>query len=471
MQTSSVPCRFALLVLLMIASCTELVSHSVAEDAIDIGSRRELFVDDYLLAEMSDAVTLKVHQPTPGEVALVTDMPWEGNTCAYYTVFRDGDLYRMYYRGAHWDTEKKRAAHPEVTCYAESKDGLHWTKPKLGLYEWNGSKENNIVWTGIGTHCFVPFRDANPACPADARYKAIAAGRPQGKKGLYVFKSPDGIHWSLMQDHPCITEGAFDSQNLAFWDPHTKQYVDYHRTFDQGVRAIMTCTSPDFIHWTKPKLLRYPKAPTQHLYTNAIRPYFRAPHLRIGFPTRYLPKEQNVEPLFMSSRDGLTFRRFNEPVIPQSAPQDRSGNRSNYMANGLVSLPDNPKQLAVYGSEAYYEGPDSRLRQFLYRVDGFVSLHADDASGELVTKPIVFAGDQLELNVVANQGRVRVEIRDADNQVVEGFGLQDCQPIDVDSIAHQVRWRGNRSLGALAGKPVRIRFQLQQADLYSLRFQ
>lgn len=470
MQPSPARSPHLLLPLLLLLWGAFVTSHSAAVEAVDIGSRRELLVDDFLIDEISDALTLKVHQPEPGEVALVTDKPWEGNTCAYYTIFRDGAIYRMYYRGSHWDTAKKRAAHPEVTCYAESKDGLHWTRPKLGLYEWDGSKDNNIVWMGLGTHCFVPFKDANPQCAADARYKAIARGRPQGKKGLYVFKSPDAIHWSLIQDSPCITEGAFDSQNLAFWDAHTGQYVDYHRTFDKGIRSIMTCTSKDFVHWTKPVLLRYPDTPKQHLYTNAIRPYFRAPHMRIGFPTRYLPKDENVEPLFMSSRDGVTFRRFNEPVIPQSAPEDRSGNRSNYMANGLVTVPDNPKQLAVYGTEAYYQGPDSRLRQFRYRLDGFASLHAGEQSGEIVTKPVIFTGNQLTLNVAAARGRVRVEILDAARQVVDGFQLNACQPIEVDEIAQVVRWRGNQSLATLAGKPVRLRIRLQQADLYSLRF-
>lgn len=114
---------------------------------------------------------------------LVTDKPWEDNTSAYYTIFRDGDLYRAYYRGSHWDEQAKKAAHPEVVCYAESKDGIHWIKPELGLCEFNGSKQNNIVWNGIGTHCFAAFKDTNPDCAADARYKGIARGRPTGKKG------------------------------------------------------------------------------------------------------------------------------------------------------------------------------------------------------------------------------------------------------------------------------------------------
>ncbi len=303
-----------------------------------IGSRRELFVDHALIERIEGAAKLEVQEPAPEEVVLVTDQPWEGNTCAYYTIFQDGDLYRMYYRGSHWDEKTKKATHPEVTCYAESKDGIHWTKPNLGLVEWDGSKANNILLDGLGTHCFVAFKDENPAAPPAARYKGISRGRPVGKAGLYVFQSPDAIHWSLIKDEPVITEGAFDSQNLAFWDPLTKEYVDYHRIFVDGVRSIMTSTSKDFVNWTKPVLLKYPNAPKQHLYTNAVRPYPRAPHIRIGFPTRYLPQGSRVEPVFMASRDGVTFERYQKPVIPhrpqgpRRQPQQLHGQRTHQAA-------------------------------------------------------------------------------------------------------------------------------------------
>ncbi len=214
------------------------------------GTQRELFVDNHLIGKLTGDVKQHLHRPEPKEVILTTEKPWEGNTCAYYTIFRDGNRFRMYYRGSHYDTKTKKAAHREVTCYAESKDGIHWTKPNLGLFEFNGSKENNIIWDGIGTHCFAAFKDANPKCPPEARYKGIARGRPRGKKGLYVFQSPDGIHWKLMHSEPVITEGAFDSQNLAFWDTHTQQYRDYHRSFINVTRAIMTGTSMEFIHCT-----------------------------------------------------------------------------------------------------------------------------------------------------------------------------------------------------------------------------
>jgi hypothetical protein len=124
----------------------------------------------------------------------------------------------MYYRGAHFDERTERAAHREVTCYAESRDGLRWVKPELGLFDFEGSSRNNILWDGPGMHNFTPFRDANPERPAEVRYKAL--GLVPG--GLMALRSPDGIHWTRMAEAPVITRGAFDSQNLAFWDPNAK---------------------------------------------------------------------------------------------------------------------------------------------------------------------------------------------------------------------------------------------------------
>ncbi len=449
----------------------------IADDGVDIGSRRELLVDDYLIESM-DGVRLQLHRPQPHEVVLVTDKPWEGNTCAYYTIFQDGDIYRMYYRGSHWDTQRKKAAHPEVVCYAESSDGVHWTKPELGLCEFDGSKANNIIWDGVGSHNFTPFKDTHPDCAPEARYKALARGRSLQKDdrssqhGLFAFQSPDGIHWQLMKDEPVITEGAFDSQNLAFYDPISKVYRDYHRWFNQGKRDIMLCTSHDFMTWTKPVGLQYTEQKREHLYTNAIRQYERAPHLFIGFPTRFLPEEaERVEPVFMTSRDGLHFHRWAEALIPEDAPEDRKGNRSNYITNALVQLPGNDREYSVYATEAYYTGPDSRVRRFTFRVDGFVSATAGNQGGSLTTRPLVFAGNKLELNFDSSKtGLLRVEIQDADGQPIQGFDLQNCVSITGDSTQQVVSWQGGQDLSKLAGQPVRLLFELRDANLFSFRF-
>ena len=375
---------------------------AVAAEPLNIGVRRELFVDEFLIERMEGA-RLQLHHPVPREVAVAHNTDWEGNTSGYHTVFQDGDLYRMYYRGSHHQRNTQRGDHPQFACYAESQDGLHWVKPELGLFEFNGSKANNIVWAGGGTHNFAPFKDANPDCPPEARYKAVGGIRG----GLATFASADGIHWRQTCEEPVITEGAFDSQNLAFWDTHTGCYRDFHRHFTKGVRAIMTCTSEDFVNWTDPVWIEYAEGtPNEHLYTNQITQYPRAPHIYMGFPKRFLPNRRaagNTMPglsdgVFMTSRDGLVFHRWLEAWIRPGQQRERWVNRNNMTAWGIVetrpAVPGTPKELSVYSTEGYYQGEFCQIRRYSLRLDGFVSLNAAMSGGEIVTKPLIFTEPQ-----------------------------------------------------------------------------
>ncbi|MEO2031783.1 MAG: hypothetical protein ABGZ35_06835 [Planctomycetaceae bacterium] len=432
---------------------------SHAAEPVDIADRLELFVDDYLIADLSGDVSRQLVLPQAEEVVFVTDEPWEGNTSGYYSVFRDGGTYRMIYRGWQHD-EQMKATHKEVTCYAESSDGIHWTKPNLGLFEWNGSKDNNIVWLGPGSHNFTAFLDTNPAAPAESRYKAFGGGRG----GLLPFESPDCIHWKQIQEEPVITNGAFDSQNLAFWDAHRHEYRAYWRYFGDGVRSIRTSSSPDFMVWQNEADLSYSEGtPREHLYTNAIQKYFRAPHVFIGFPTRFEPKSQQVEPILMTSRDGTTFHRFADPVVPRTAPKDRNHNRSNYMAWGMFPLPGRPGEISVYATENYYEPSPGRVRRFSYRVDGFVALRAGSQGGQMLTRPLKYTGPELSLNrVVGEGGELLVEVLDQQGVVI-GASI----PLTGDAIDSAVDWQQ----APVANQDVvRLRFTMKNADVYSLRF-
>jgi hypothetical protein len=434
-------------------------------------------------------------------VAITHDAPWEGNTCAYHTVFRDGAVCRMYYRGSHYPASATtmKEGHPELVCYAESPDGVHWTKPDLGLVEFRGSTRNNILWNGPGTHNFAPFRDTRPGCPPDEQYKAFGLG----KGGLLAFASADAIRWRLLQDTPVITKGAFDSQNLAFWDPVRDCYVDYHRAFSSGVRSIVTCTSADFRSWTEPVPLTYPEGtPEEHLYTNQILPYYRAPRIKLGFPKRFLPERSlpgNRDPglsdgVFMSSRDGVHFRRWLEAFIRPGLQRERWVNRNNLTAWGLIEtepvLPGCPPELTLYSTENYYQGDACRLRRFTLRLDGFVSVAASMAGGGLLTRPFTFAAGpdqgpggrpaaagspggqcQLLLNCSTSAaGRIRVAVVEAAGQPLPGLSLDDCDPIWGDAIETVVSWKRRTELQDLAGKPIRLRFELRDADVYALRF-
>jgi hypothetical protein len=461
--------------LLFAAILNIAVSEGLSQGAVRIGQRRELFVDRYLIERMEGEVELLVHSPEAKEVVLVHDEPWEGNTSGYHTIFKDGDIYRMYYRGWGHDKTKKKQLHPAVVCYAESRDGIQWKKPRLGLVEFEGSKDNNIILNEFGTHNFVPFKDASPACAAGASYKAVARGEGEDRGRLFAFESPDGIHWELMQAEPILTDGAFDSQNLAFWDSLRREYRCYFRDMRFGHRDIKVSTSKDFINWTDSVWLDYGDAPREHLYTNQIQPYYRAPHIFIGFPTRYIPERDSLtEGVFMSSRDGRSFHRWQEALLRPGRNKDKWHNRSNYIWLGMVEtesdLPGAGREVSIYSNESYYKGRGAMTRRYTFRIDGFVSLHASMRGGEVITKPMIFEGNRLIVNLSTSAaGSLRVGICDEDNRAIKGYGIDDCTEIFGDEIERTVEWKGG-DVGELAGKPVRLRFVLRDADLYSFAF-
>lgn len=494
--------------LLGITSCSLAaagVMLAAAIEPIALDTRRELLVDDYLVERTTGEVALRLNQPTPRELALVFDQPWEGNSCgAYNTVIFDEGLYRMYYLTYSQVLAGEPPSHPIFTCYAESTDGIHWIKPELGQYEFNGSKRNNIImWAGYEKErsepIIVPFKDPNPDCRPDERYKALVNLR----RTIWALKSPDGLHWSQMSDRAVITKGAFDSQNLAFWDPVRREYRAYLRDFRDGSRDIRTATSKDFLHWTEPDWLEFPGAPRQQLYTNGILPYYRAPHLLLGFPARYtergwsdsmraLPELEHrkkrstvsdregmavTDGLFMSSRDGQRFHRWNEAFIrPGLRGTDNWAYGDNYQSWGLVetksAIPDAPNDISLYATEGYWLGKANKLRRFTIRQDGFVSMHASFAGGSFTTKPLTFQGNRLELNFSTSAaGTIRVEIQDSDGRPIEGYSLADGGEVFGDQLDRVVTWKHGRDVGKLAGRPIRLHVTLSDADLYSFQFQ
>lgn len=472
-----------------------------ATEPVEIGMRRELFVDDHLIEQLSEGAELRLHRPSPQEIAIVHDAPWEGTASSSHAVLHDGDVYRMYYRGwDFWFATGMLHFSKAVTCYAESRDGIHWTKPELGLIEFNGSKQNNIIHDGLGTLNFSPFIDANPDCQPAARYKAMAGVLSEG--GVYLFQSADGIHWSRIQKEPVLTKGPFDSVNLAFWDPTARTYRAYARWIKHGGRAIRTTTSPNLIDWEPQEDLTYVDSPPEELYENKVFPYPRAPHILMGFPTRYiergwsesmrnLPEPQEraaraaiserlgtalTETLLMASRDGVQFKRWNEAFLPPGPERPGSWQYGHQMAAWQLvetksSLPGAPPELSLYAQERYWHGEGVALRRYTLRLDGFVSARAGWKGGRLLTKPLVFSGAQLELNFSTGAaGSLRVEIQDEAGTPLAGFSLADCPEMFGDTVGRCVTWQGAAELAEIAGKPVRLLFELKDADLYSFRF-
>jgi hypothetical protein len=446
-------------------------------DAIDVGMRRELFVDRLLIDRLEGA-RLKLHEP---RLAPPVSPPRPHGH--YATVLFAGDKFQFYYRGdkdprVTWKTHGIEAYHDgEVTLYAESRDGIHWTLPKLGLFEHPSFPAGNIVLMNefLVNHNFAPFLDRRPGVPADEKYKALGglAYQPhkqhqdvrsrRGPGGLKAFASPDGIRWKRLREEAVIPEQwgkYFDSQNAAFWSEHEQCYLCYFRIFDPG-RSIARTTSTDFLHWTPPTPLK-PNAPGEELYTSCTQPYFRAPHIYVALPTRFVAKRGAATDIaLLTSRGSPRYdRTFMESFIRPGLGKSGWANRANYAAIGIH--PTSETEMSLFLTEG---------RRYTLRPDGFASVNAPFAGGELLTKPITFTGKELEINYSTSAGGiVRVELRDAAGKPLPGFALGDCDPIYGDEIARVVKWKSGSDVRALARRPIRLRFVMEDADLFSLRF-
>lgn len=486
-----------------------------AAPPLALGDRRELFVDDHLIAELRRA-ELRVHPPTREGLAAVCDAPWEGNGCGYYTVLHDDreQVYRMYYHAWQIPNAAEPGGRRLTIAYRESDDGITWKRPNLGLCEFAGSRDNNILLDtmpdGGECHDFSPFIDSNPAAEPEARYKAIGAGMKH-EAGVWGFRSPDGIQWTPLADRPVFSQGMFDSQNVAFWSPVERRYVMYSRVYSgagfEGTRLVSRAVSDDFLHWRDEGPITFPEGegpqPLAQFYVSQIRPYDRAPHLFLGFPARYvdhgltpstplLPEWDLREPrmgvnarygtavtdsVYITSRDGRRFRQSNDVFLrPGLRTRHNWSYGDNYLAWHVVetrsSRDDEPRELSLYATESYFTGRDSRLRRFSLRIDGFGSVHARSDGGDCWTKPLVFVGDELSLNCATSAaGTIRVAVLTADRSPIPDYGLEACDLVYGDTLDRRVSWRGDASVTRLAGRPVVLHFELREADLYSLKFE
>jgi hypothetical protein len=178
----------------------------------------------------------------------------------------------------------------------------------------------------------------------------------------------------------------------------------------------------------------------------------------------------------MASRDGVRFERWNEAFL-RPGPE-RGGTwlyGQQFIAWHAVetasSLPGARPELSIYASEGSWHGDGNEMRRYSMRLDGFVSINAPLEGGEAVTKPIRFAGKKLTLNFASSAaGDIRVELQDAQGRAIPGFGLDACPPLFGDTLERSVIWNDSDDVSRLAGQPIRLRFVLRDADLYSFRF-
>lgn len=257
---------------------------SGGDSFVDIGSGRQLFLDRHLIDEMRGS-DFELHRPVLREEVLRYDKPWEGDTSWHPIVIRDGDRFRMWYRVS-------QGNHDGIaqTAYAESRDGILWERPPLGLVESQGSTDNNLVWPTPGNQGInmCVFKDPNPGVPEGERYKAIVQTRD-----IHGLVSADGLRWTPIQPDPLIRrlqDQVNDGPHAAFWDPWQSRYVVYKRgwwgttpekqldasgTSGEANRTIRRFTSPDFRNWDGPEWVEIPfgTQPREQFYTSAAIPY------------------------------------------------------------------------------------------------------------------------------------------------------------------------------------------------------
>ena len=461
---------------------------SQVKEVLRMDNKREIFIDNYLIDKLNGVQIIK-HTPHDEGPVLYFDNPWEGVFSGYCTVIKDGGQFRVYYRGL--PTAGKDATNTETTCIAESQDGIKWRKPVLKLYKIGKSRRNNVILANEApsSHNFCPFLDKNPNADPAQRYKALAG---EDKAGLRAYVSPDGIQWKKLRDEAVITNYPFDSQNVSFWSESEQCYLCYFRSWTgggySGFRSVSRTTSKDFMEWTKPEAMTFGDTPPEQLYTQQTSPYFRAPQIYIAIGGRFMPGKQvlsdeeakklNVDPGYfkdcsdaymMTTRGGSIYdRTFMEAFIRPGIGMKNWVSRSNYPALNVVQT--SPDEMSLYVNQDYAQ-PTAHLHRYSMRIDGFTSLSAPYKGGEMITKPFTFSGHELEINYSTSAaGEIRFELQDENGVPIPGFTMADSQRVIGNEISRVVLWKGSGNLQSLVSRTVRLRVQIKDADLYSIRF-
>jgi hypothetical protein len=537
----------------------------MGQTPISVASRKQLFVDNRFI-ESSEGVALKVNHPhQTGEELVVADQQWEqgGYIGPYSTVSRedgpDGPKVRLWYSLNVGEPTAATGFNPPVmvVAYAESRDGIHFNKPILGLVEKDGSKQNNLVFPTDISVLVVGGgsvrRDDNPNTPIAERYKSWSKCYPRNGSGIQgghrIWSSPDGLDWTLSPTIPTGLRKA-DTQPNWFWDPRIGKYVGYSREWVQVregsgglVRMSSYNESDDMFHWDSmfialspderdlaanprpvlnqakweilndafvlknkpaPESRTFDKQPgTQVLVENAdevpapgapvdfysagIFPYRGAEDVYFGLvPAFYhwrserkgtFPDTADVQ--LAVSRDARHFTRpgGREPFL-------RLGPGGRFDSQWVWALPE-PIQM---GDELwiYYVGTNENhsmvvdpaatgrktaVSRAVMRLDGFMSADAAYEGGILTTPPITFSGSHLELNLDTSAGGVaRVEILDEQGQPIPGFTLLDAEELNGNSVRMRVSWRNSQDVSKLAGKSIKLRFELRSCKLYAFQF-
>ncbi len=456
---------------------------------------------------MPHGVRLTAHAPVfMPESTFPADQPWEDLfiNAGYSTLLQEEGRLRLYYET--FSRRDRRSDLSARVCYAESEDGRRWRRDPLGLIEWDGARNNNIVYSKeipgvIAAHGANIFKD--PSAPPEERYKIIHVGpiniKGQIWPGVWASVSPDGLHWRPL-DKP-LMQHTSDTQNVIQYDAEAGLYRAFvrgifptQRSVRKGVhgrRAVDAAVTKDFRAWPEPEQVLAPApddAPDWDIYTNAYAKWPGA-DAHLMFPACYSRGSDVMQVHLAVSRDGWHWSRPQKaPLLPAGEP-GTMWQGGLYAGQGIAALTETglakdhdsatlwaiPLAPILYTHN--YVPPEDNFKTHLQRgpwlatirPDGFMSLSAETA-GECWTYPITWTGNRLRVNSWARGGgNVRVGFETKDGPV-EGFTVDDCDPLEGDCLWKAVTWRGKAGVGALADRDVCLHLRLLRSRLHAFRF-
>ena len=468
---------------------------------------------DEKLFEKSEKVEVRAHSPRRENTALVCDNEWEGHHNGYSCVMQADGGYRMYYRAdssCHSVDEGFYHKGKGVICVATSRDGKTFSKPNVGKFVFNGTKNNNIVFSRESfIDNFAVFYDTNPDCPPDERYKALSADRVDKIEKLAYYASGDGFDFRFMRFLPI--RGTFDSYNVTLWDADRKKYFLFYRAFHapdgkdwfdfngmdiyEVIRDVRVATSDDFVNWTEHGRITFEEGQEDcQLYVNQISRYFRADDVFIGFPVRYADRADGIRnfdfmPLgdrhraiyekyrregtavtdcvVMTSSDGFVFNRRDEAFLtPGIEARDNWWYGDCYTAYGMIEtesdIPGAPNEISMYVSENYRIKNVNFVRMTL-RLDGFFSWYGKLSGGSVVTKPVTVSSDVMRVNFASSAiGGMKVSLLGEDGNAILGY---ESYTMFGDSVDRPVEFE--KPLSELDGRSVKLKIELRDCHLYS----
>ena len=447
---------------------------------------RQLFLDDYLVDEMH-AIRRQVHSADkhPANPVVNGDLPWlAGRAYLYGAVERHPKTrkLRMWYQSYYRVNDKDPVVN--VMCLADSTNGLDWKFPRLGLVaDGRGSKDNNIIFSTL-THsgfdeCITPTRDLHATDPSK-RYRSLFWANSNGYRGTYAAWSADGVRWHSSAK-PILTR--MGDAGSTMYDIYKRRWVFFARPIDNQLsRAISFST--DFKTWTPIKVIFQADKSKREDYYNMQGLCYEG--LYLGFVTIMWeePGRYALEPHLAMSRDGENWQWVgrHDAFIPHG-PRGSWEEFNTQMGTGEL-IRQGDKLFFYYSGRTYPHRPyyarsnpeiipkqlvesDVNIGLATLRVDGFVSLADHFGGGVVETKPLLFSGKRLHVNVDGQHGDFRVEVLDHAGDPVPGFTVEDCLPVRSNQVDVTMRWKTHQHLAALAGKPIRLRFHLNRSRLFS----